>query len=201
MSRPVAAVVLAAGQSKRMGKAKMLLPWHGSTVLGQVVNCFATAGVDEILVVTGAERERITTLVDQLSLKYPVRAIHNPAFAAGEMLSSIQCGLARLGSGFQAALIGLGDQPQMEIATVQGLLALHATGAAPIIVPSYQMRRGHPWLVRQELWAEIAALRSPQTARDFLNSHPGQIEYFEVGTPSVNQDLDTPEEYDRLTHD
>ncbi len=201
MSRPIAAIVLAAGQSKRMGQAKMLLPWHGSTVLGQVISCFATAGLDEILVVTGAERERVTALVDQLAQAYPVRAIHNPAFEAGEMLSSIQCGLAQLSSGVQAALIGLGDQPQMEIATVQGLLAAEAAGAAPIIVPSYRMRRGHPWLVRRELWAEIAALRSPQTARDFLNDHPNEIEYFRVDTPTVHQDLDTPEEYDRLAHD
>lgn len=198
MNAMTAAIILAAGQSKRMGQPKMLLPWGDSTVLGQVVKTFAEAGLRQIIVVTGAQREPVSALVSQLATQYPVRSIHNPNYESGEMLSSMQCGLTNLGPEIDAALIGLGDQPQLTAVSVRGILAMHATSGGPIIVPSFQRRRGHPWLVERQLWAEICAMRTPGTARDFLNHHAECIRYFEADSPSVNQDLDTPEEYARL---
>ena len=198
MNGKIAAIILAAGQSKRMGQPKMLLPWGESTVLGQVVKTFAEAALPQIVVVTGAQREPISALVSQLASQYPVRSVYNPDYESGEMLSSMQCGLASLGAAVEATLIGLGDQPQLTTISVRGMLAMHASSGGPIIVPSFQRRRGHPWLVERQLWAEIRAMKTPETARDFLNQHAERIRYFEVDSPSVNQDLDTPEEYARL---
>ena len=65
----------------------------------------------------------------------------------------------------------------------------------PLIVPSFQKRRGHPWLVEQSFWSEILDLKPPATMRDFLQSHAGFIHYLPVYTPTVLKDLDTPEDY------
>jgi molybdenum cofactor cytidylyltransferase len=66
-----------------------------------------------------------------------------------------------------------------------------------LIVPSFQMRRGHPWLVARPLWNELLEMKSPQSPREFLNKHAGEIHYVEVGTPSILADLDTPEDYQK----
>jgi molybdenum cofactor cytidylyltransferase len=196
-SQAIAAIILAAGQSKRMGQPKMLLPWGKTTVLGQVAGVFGEAGLGEIVVVTGAEREKVEGLVTGLARKYPVRSIHNAAYLSGEMLSSLQCGLAALSQEMEAAFIGLGDQPQMEPGTVRNILEAFGRSQGQIVVPSYQMRRGHPWLVPRNLWSEMLALTAPWTLRDFLNTHGDKIRYVPMETPSVLEDLDTPQDYKR----
>ena len=64
-------------------------------------------------------------------------------------------------------------------------------------MPSFQMRRGHPWLVTRPFWNEILELKPPQSLRDFLNSHASEIQYVNVDTPGVLADLDTPDDYHR----
>jgi len=64
-------------------------------------------------------------------------------------------------------------------------------------VPSFQMRRGHPWLVARPLWPEILALKPPESTRDFLAGHAHEIHYVNVDTPSILADLDTPEDYEK----
>jgi len=180
-----------------MGRPKMLLPWGGTTVLGQVVGTYAAAGICDLVVVTGAEQEKIEQVLIPLAAKYPVRSVRNRAYQQGEMLSSLQCGLMALEPDTEAALIGLGDQPQLEAAAVLSILAAFDKSDSSIIVPSYRMRRGHPWLVRKRLWGELLALQTPHTPRDFLNAHAAEIEYVPVDTPAVLEDLDTLEDYQR----
>jgi molybdenum cofactor cytidylyltransferase len=186
----ITALILAAGQSKRMGQPKMLLPWGKSTVLQTVVAAFQSAGVDDVLVVTGAVREQVEALVGR-----SVQTVFNPGFAQGEMLSSIQVGLAQKQRESRAALIGLGDQPQVQTRIIQGLLQTYQRTGASLIVPSFTKRRGHPWLVGSEHWEEILNMKAPGTMRDFLNSHSGRIKYFEVDNASILADVDTPDDY------
>lgn len=189
----IAALILAAGQSKRMGQPKMLLPWGESTVLQTVVAAFRAAGVDEIVVVTGALHEPITALVGDTA-----QAVFNPEYASAEMLSSIQRGLRHLLSGkaeAEGVLIGLGDQPQVQARSVEAVCAAFRQSGARLVVPSYQKRRGHPWLAAYPLWESLLALGPSQTPRDFLNTHADQIHYVDVNTPSILADLDTPEDY------
>jgi len=195
--KEISAIILAAGQSHRMGQPKMLLPWGKTTVLGQVVATFAAAGMDDLVVVTGGARARVEALVTSLAEKYPVRAVFNPSFAQGEMLSSIQAGLQALGTDRRAALIGLGDQPQVRAGSVERLCDAYKTGEAPLVIPSFANHRGHPWLVRRSLWAEILALPPASTPRSFLQSHAADIQYLTVEDDSILRDLDTPEEYAR----
>jgi molybdenum cofactor cytidylyltransferase len=191
MVRNVAGLVLAAGLSRRMGTAKMVLPWGNSTVIETVVSSLLCLELSEIVVVTGGARQS----VEQRLIYMPVRCVINPVYENGEMLDSIQVGLASLSPGAEAVLVALGDQPQMEPDTGKALLEKYAAGSFPLVLPSYQMRRGHPWLIRGELWPEIMALHAPQTMRDFMRVNAFQIDYVEVQTPSILMDLDTPEDY------
>jgi molybdenum cofactor cytidylyltransferase len=114
------------------------------------------------------------------------------------MLSSLQCGLRFLSAqsaGAEAALIGLGDQPQIQAGAVRQICESFRERKALLIVPSYQMRRGHPWLVERSLWDGLLELGPPQSPRDFLNRHAAGIVYVEMDTASILADLDTPQDY------
>jgi molybdenum cofactor cytidylyltransferase len=196
----IAAIVLAAGQSRRMGQPKMLLPWGGTTVLGKVVATLASAGVDDIVVVTGASRELIEGEVARLAESgLGVRSAFNADFENGEMLSSLKAGLRAMNDSAQAALIALGDQPQAEARVARDVLTAWETRRALLVVPSFGKRRGHPWLITKDLWKNLLALEAPYTARDFLSAREKDIFYVDVNTPSILQDVDTPEDYQRFT--
>jgi molybdenum cofactor cytidylyltransferase len=192
----ISAIVLAAGISSRMGHPKLILPWGGTTVLWQVVSTFAAVGLEEIVVVTGGARKQIESLVAELARDFPVRPVFNPDFSRGGMLSSIKAGLKALDSSLSAALISLGDQPQVREETIRRICDAHSQSGSPLVVPSYQNRCGHPWLASASLWPTILALPESGTPRQFLDSHRGQIEYI-AADESVLQDLDTPEDYTR----
>jgi molybdenum cofactor cytidylyltransferase len=195
--KKLAAIILAAGQSKRMGQPKMLLPWGQTSVLGQVIATFAASGAQEIILVSGNTREAVEAEARYRAGDFPLRCVYNAQHASGEMLSSLQCGLSAPGLEVDAVLIGLGDQPQVSRDAVQKVItAFGASDAPPLIVPSYNLRRGHPWLVQRALWQQLLDLKPPQTLRDFLNALATQILYVESDS-SVLKDLDTPEEYQR----
>lgn len=193
----IGAVVLAAGMSTRMGVPKMTLPWRGSTVLGAVLAALAQAGVLQIRVVTGANQPEVERIIDETQIQ--VERVFNPLFTNGEMIDSIRVGLVGFEARVDAALIVLGDQPQLEASVVTGLVARYAETGSRLIVPSYQMRRGHPWLVDRSLWQELIDAEEGVTMRAFLNRHAAEIDYFAVNTDSVMKDLDTPEDYRKET--
>ncbi len=186
----ITAIILAAGESKRMGEPKMLMPWGKSTVLQTVISTFQASGIKDILVVTGGARQQIEVLIGKT-----VQTVFNEDYKNGEMLSSIQLGLSVKMREASAALICLGDQPQVEERSVRSICNAFLESKSQIVVPSYQMQRGHPWLVARSLWDELLAMKSPKTPRDFLKKHARTIHYVLVNTPSVIADLDTPEDY------
>ena len=181
----ITAIILAAGKSTRMGRPKMLMPWGSTTVLGNVVQTVHAAGMDDIVVVTNS------ALAERLSFSMARIALNDN----GEMLASIQAGLQVQSPQAEAALICLGDQPQIEERSVRSVCeAFRRTGSA-IVVPSFQMRRGHPWLVARGVWTEILQMREPATMRDYLHAHHDNIFHVESDTPSILQDVDTPGDY------
>lgn len=180
----ISAIVLAAGKSTRMGQQKMLMPWGDTTVLGKVIRTLQDAGMDDILLVTNSD---ISPSVSH----HPIRMMLNDN---GDMLSSMKVGLQTQKPSAEATLICLGDQPQIEERSVRCVCEAFVKSRSNLVVPSYQMRRGHPWLVARPLWEEILSLEAA-SLRDFLNIHTNEIEYVNVETPSILQDLDTPEDY------
>lgn len=186
----ITAIILAAGESKRMGEPKMLMPWGKSTVLQTVISTFQAASVKDILVVTGGAHQQVEALIGKT-----VETVFNENYQTGEMLSSIQLGLSIKMREASAALICLGDQPQIEERSVRQICNAFLAQKSQIVVPSYQMQRGHPWLVARPLWEELIAMKAPKTPRDFLTKHSRAIHYVVVDTSNILADLDTPEDY------
>jgi molybdenum cofactor cytidylyltransferase len=178
-----------------MGAPKMALPWETGTVIGQVVSVLAQGGADEVVVVTGGDRDAVEAALRGLL----VFTAHNPRYAEDAMLLTLQTGLQALGEDVQATLVALGDQPQIEVDTVLRVIAAYRAGRSSLIVPSYRMRRGHPWLVDRALWPELLGRQPPETPRSFLNDRAAQIEYVVVESDTILRDLDTPEDYRRET--
>jgi molybdenum cofactor cytidylyltransferase len=193
MNKNLCAIVLAAGLSQRMGKPKMGLPWRGSTVLGAVLKTLDETGFENILVVVGGSRELVEDIIGKSGLD--VGIAFNSSYQNGEMTDSIRVGLASIGKNIEAVLIVLGDQPQMETATINLLLEEYKLTGSELIVPSYQMRRGHPWLIGRRFWPDLLNCGPEFTMRDFLKKNSSKIHYVVVDTPSIVQDLDTPEDY------
>jgi len=189
----ISAIILAAGESKRMGRPKMLLKWGKTILIRHVISIYQDAGVEDILLVTGANHEAIIDNINDLG----IRTIHNTFFATGEMLSSIQTGLLEMTESTEAALIGLGDQPQVESGSVRQICETYYSTHSPIVVPSLQNKRLHPWLVERSHWKEILELEHPNTAREFLSKNYTQIKYVELDDEGLLADLDTPSDYQR----
>jgi molybdenum cofactor cytidylyltransferase len=203
MSPNIAGVILAAGESSRMGRPKLLLPWGNTSVLGQVLSTLAIAKIDPLLVITGAHHDKVGELVAKLTKNYPVQCMHNPNYASGGMLSSIQCGIRDLllsstaspqEDQIDAALVMLGDQPQIKLETILAIYSAFKQNGSELVLPSYNNHRGHPWLIARPLWAQLLALSATMTPRQFLQNHNHQIVYIPADE-SILQDLDTPDDY------
>ncbi|MBI5567446.1 MAG: nucleotidyltransferase family protein [Chloroflexi bacterium] len=189
----IAAIVLAAGQSRRMGQNKLFLPYGESTVIDTIITeLIACDGVRDIVVVTGHQADR---LVVHLAT-YPVRCVFNPAYARAEMLVSIQTGLRALPDEVTAALIVLGDQPRLRRQIVQRVI--EAAEPDTLIVPSYEMKRGHPILIPRSMWPSILALLPEASLRDVIRAHADHIRYITFDDDSVLRDIDTPEDYQNI---
>jgi molybdenum cofactor cytidylyltransferase len=187
------AVVLAAGLSSRMGVQKLLLPWHGKTVIETVVDTLTHSNITEIVVVTGRDAEQIASVLKSK----PVQVIYNPDFADGNMVTSLRTGLKALRERVDAILMVLADQPQMKESTAKLLVDKWNLYPDSLCIPSYQMHRGHPWVIPARLWDNLTSLESHQTMRDFIRINEHEIRYVVVDTATILADLDTPEDYEK----
>jgi molybdenum cofactor cytidylyltransferase len=188
----VTAIVLAAGLSSRMKDNKLLLPWGKVTVIEWVVSQLINAGLNHIIVVTGRDKEK----VEELTSLPGILHIYNKRYTDGEMLHSLQCGIEALPLTAGAALVALGDQPQIEVRTINCVMnAYQQSDAAKLVLPSFHNRRGHPWVVGRELWGEILDMEPPDNLRTFMNQHSSEIHYIVVDSDSILADIDTPADY------
>jgi molybdenum cofactor cytidylyltransferase len=189
----VGAVILAAGMSTRMqGEMKVLLPWQGQrTILEHLIQRLYDAKVDDVVVVTGHRAPEVKAAAERMG----ARVTHNPRYASGEMLSSLQAGLSALGAGVSAAMVVLGDQPRLNPPILRQVMETYFGGSALIVAPSYQHRRGHPILIDRRLWPELLALPDGSAPRDVINRHADQTAYVVTTDDGVVNDVDTPQAY------
>ncbi|MCY4466225.1 MAG: nucleotidyltransferase family protein [Chloroflexi bacterium] len=181
------AIVLAAGLSTRMGENKLLLPWQaGAPIVAHVTRQFLLAGI-ETIVVTGRDAALVRAALAGLS----VRCIHNPAFATGGMLSSVQAGLRALPDILAAAFIQPADMPGISMAVIKRLAREYETGWS--VAPSHDGRRGHPLLLDRSRWTAMLALDAPAMPREALDK--SRLRLLPVDEPGVLVDVDTPQAY------
>ena len=191
-----AAILPAAGASRRMGRPKLLLPWGTSTIVGSLVASLRAAGVDPIALVAAPEHMELQAWARETGL---VLAL-NPEPEHG-MLSTILAGIAALGGHGELArrgevlLIAPADLPDLRPETVTELLRRQLAARAPLAVPVYRGRRGHPLAIAPARIPEIAGLDLNVGLRQLLERHPEDVLEVPVDDPGAVRDVDTPEDY------
>ena len=168
----VAALVLAGGGSRRLGRPKQLLPWGGATLLDHVLDQVRRWGIDEIWVVLGAHADAVSEQVDLTG----VGVVENPEWEEG-LASSLRAGLDAMGrlSRVDGALIVMGDQPDVSEEAVAEVVAAYRPGKTAAVVPKYRYIRGNPVLVDRLLWPRLMSLEGDEGARRLLDSHPDWV--------------------------
>jgi len=185
-------IVLAAGESKRMGRPKQLLPFGKQTLIETVIDHVLLSQVEKIMVVLGANRE----LVAKRLAKFPISLVFNPRYQDG-MLSSVQLGFEAIARDATAAIIILGDQPTIPGSVIDSIINAYYSSGKGIIIPIYQKRRGHPVLIDYKYRNEVAALDPALGLRSLVHGHPGDVEEVIVESPAILKDIDFPEDYVR----
>jgi molybdenum cofactor cytidylyltransferase len=189
-------ILLAAGQSARMGQPKQLLDWHGRPLVRHMAEVALSSRLDGAVVVLGAYAPAVRAALDGLS--GPLELVACADYAAGQA-ASLRCGLATLPSEAGAALVLLVDQPLVTPALIDQLCAAFvADPTALAVVPRYQGRRGNPVLLSAGLFAELRTLEGDHGARDLLQRHAARVRWLDLDDPAVVTDLDTPADYRRL---
>jgi molybdenum cofactor cytidylyltransferase len=186
------AVILAAGESRRMGRPKQLLPWGDSTLIDAVVGAALAAPVAELVVVLGHTADRVEQAVNSRDPR--LSFVRNEQYRSG-MLSSVRAGVAALSDRCEAFFLYLGDQPWASPAVAAQLARAYTPGA--ILVPTADGRRGHPVLFSLTYRVEITELDDAVGLRQLLWRHPAAVRTVAVAEPAIHVDLDTPEDYDR----
>jgi molybdenum cofactor cytidylyltransferase len=186
----LSAIILAAGESKRMGKPKQLLPLGKSTLLEQAIDNLLNSSVDETIVVLGHKAEEIT---EKIANK-PVKVVINPDYQQG-MSTSIVAGLIMVDPRSQAVMLALGDQPLVTSRTINQLIEAFNKNRKGIAVPTYRGRRGHPIIFDIKYKAELFKLKGDIGGREIIQNHPKDVFMVAVDSESVVSDIDTQDEY------
>ena len=189
------AIILAAGSSRRMGSQKLLLPYGQSTIIEAVIDQVLDSKVDQVMVVLGADFEKIRNTIGQK----PVRFCHNKAHEEG-MLSSVICGIRSLPEDAATALIFLGDQPRIPSLVTNQVIDAYNEELFGIVIPVYQHRRGHPLLVDMKYRKEIENLDLEQGLRSLRHHFPDDVLEVEVNEPGILVDIDTRDDYKKATN-
>jgi molybdenum cofactor cytidylyltransferase len=169
---PIAALVLAAGGSRRLGRPKQLEPWGETNLLGHVVARVAAFGVDEVWVVLGHDAERIIAETDLGD----AGIIENPEWEEG-IASSLRVGLDALTrlSRCERVVVVIGDQPELSSEVVSALLSSHLSSGKPVSIPKYRYSWGNPVVVERSLWPRLMSLEGDEGARRLLQAHPDWV--------------------------
>src|SRR5215467_1490454 len=193
----ISGILLAAGESSRMqGAFKPLLKWGKRTVIGECVHQMRNSQLAEIFVVLGHREMEIRQTLSGSGVQYAI----NEDYRRG-MLSSVKAGLASLSPNEDAALIALVDQPMITGEIIDTLIAAFIAGEKGVALPTYQGKRGHPVIISSKYFEEIMQLDedSAEGLRRFVDGRRGDTLEVPVTTPAVIEDIDLPEDYERLS--
>ena len=188
---PIAAILLAAGESTRMGQQKALLPWHGTTLIQYQIGALLEAGVSQVVAVLGYRAETLRHLVEA----FPgAKAALNLRYRTGKS-SSVRAGLRQVDPQTEGILVLAVDQPRSP-ETVRHVVAAHRQLDTVITYPVYRGKGGHPIVFSGTLLPELMRIReSRQGLREVVERHRAEVSHIEVDDTEVLLDLNQPEEY------
>jgi molybdenum cofactor cytidylyltransferase len=184
------AIILAAGQSKRMNVPKMLLPYRDKTIIENVIENVISSEVSKTLVVLGSEGDLILEAIKNL----PVSHCYNENYREG-MLSSVKCGFSNLPGKFGAVVVFPGDYPGIGADVINLIIRSFSISEKKIIIPLFGGKRGHPILISHYYREEVMKLNPVEGLRALPAKFPQDVLEIDVNTPSVLRDIDTIEDY------
>jgi len=184
------ALILAAGESKRMKVPKMLLPIKGKAMIERVIENVTASGIKKIIVVLGSAKDQILGIIKHL----PVEFCYNEKYRNG-MLSSVRCGFRNLPEEYKAVIVFQGDQPMIEPWVVTRLISAYRQTKKKIVIPVYKKKRGHPLLIDRKYSDEIYKLDDRLGLRSLATKFQRDVLEVVVNTPDILKDIDTKEDY------
>jgi len=187
----VAATVLAAGSSERMGQPKQLLLINGQPMVRRVTEVVCASGLAQVVVVVGAHAEKVEAALVGL----PVEPVHNQAWRQG-LSTSLRIGLGALRPDIGAVLVVLADQPALTSNLLRQLVERYHATLAPIVAPFHRGQRGNPVLFDRSLFPELLAVRGDRGAREVIARYKTKMERVTCDDPAVVQDVDTLQDYE-----
>lgn len=186
-------MILAAGQSSRLGRPKQLLDLDGQPLLTHVLRNAAASDLDEVVLVLGHRAAEIAGAVGA----WGQRTVVNPDFAAGQS-TSLRTGLGALDPRAEAVLFLLGDQPRVTPEIINALLAAYRATGRAIVQPLYGGQPGNPVLFARPLFPELAAVTGDQGARAIVRAHAADVGRVSVSGGPPPRDVDTAADYAAL---
>jgi CTP:molybdopterin cytidylyltransferase MocA len=184
-------LILAAGESRRMGSPKALLEYRGETFLDRLIGLFSRR-CSPVIVVLGAQRAIVQSGLRRAS---EALLVENPDFSQGQ-ITSMRCGLRAAPANTDGVLFTLVDHPAVAPATID--ILVESVGPAPLRIPRFEGRRGHPIWISKSLVPQFLALPPGSSARDVVARHAGEIAYIDVDDSGILADVDDPAAYANL---
>ncbi len=188
---PTAGIILAAGRSSRFGQPKMLLEWKGKPLIHHIAEAGLAAGLDPIIVVTGA----VDQPVRHALMGLPVQVVFNPDWEKGQS-TSVRSGISALDPNVGSAVFLLADQPLVTPDLLFELVGSHSCSLAPVVAPKISGRRANPVLFDRDTFPKLLELEGDTGGRAVFDQF--LVEYVDWGDDRLLLDIDTPEDYARL---
>ena len=186
----VSAILLGAGESKRMGVDKLCLPWGRKTVFEHSVETLLRSKVNEVVTVIRDSKRAVVGHMKDRKLK----VVSNPYYKAG-MSTSIRKGLKALDPRSHGILIAFGDQPSLRTRTINALINAFIRRKQGIIVPSFRGRKGHPVIFHRHYEKELLRLKGDVGGKSIIEKHPKEVWTVRVKSEGVVKDIDTWRDY------
>jgi molybdenum cofactor cytidylyltransferase len=187
------AVILAAGESRRMGRPKLVLPYGEGTIIETVVRNALSSRADRTVVVLGANRKEIVEKITG----FDVDRVVNARYREG-MFTSVQRGLSALPASVRAAVFMLADQPDVPALAVDSLIEAYLREGRGIVLPVFRGKRGHPLLIDLKYRRRLETLSPEVGLRGLIMENPGDILEVSVPSAAVLDDIDYPDDYRRV---
>jgi molybdenum cofactor cytidylyltransferase len=191
-TRRLEGIILAAGESRRMGYPKPLLKIGGRTFIDHIAETML-AVVPRLVIVLGAHCERVRAAI---SRDARIAIVENPNYARGQ-LSSLKVGLGVIQPDAVAALVHLGDHPLVRVETFRAVVDCYNQTRKPIVIARHDAHRGHPVIFDRATFAELRSAPEEKGARHVVNVDASRVAYVDLDDPGINLDLDTPSDLER----
>ena len=187
MPKGLDGIILAAGESRRMGYPKPLLKIGQLTFIEHIAGTML-AVVPRLVIVLGAHCDRVRAAIPHDAR---ITIVENPNYARGQ-LSSLKVGLNEIQPHAAGALVHLGDHPMVRVETFQAMVDCYDETGKPIVIARHSGHRGHPVIFDRELFAELQSCPEEEGAHHVVNADPTRVAYVDSDDPGINFDLDTP---------